>query len=120
MSLHAGREQVPAARQVAIFDAHPETARSLGEQSLTLAEQVGDPALTAWALHLLGLAAYIPGDNSGARIHYKRSLAIRPETPVAGWGGERCDLNYVADVYSVAAAARARASPESGRRMPAR
>ena len=46
------------------------------------------------------------------RQHGERGLAIGPETPVAGWGGERCDLNYVADVYSVAAAAaRARAGP---------
>ena len=46
------------------------------------------------------------------RQHGERGLAIGPQTPVAGWGGERCDLNYVADVYSVAAAAaRARASP---------
>ncbi len=44
--------------------------------------------------------------------HRERGLAIGPETPVAGWGGERCDLNYVADVYSAASAsARARAGP---------
>jgi hypothetical protein len=45
--------------------------------------------------------------------HRAQGLEIGPETPVAGWRGERGDLHYVADVYSEAAYdARARAGPE--------
>jgi hypothetical protein len=44
--------------------------------------------------------------------HRERSLEIGPETPVAGWRGERGDLHYVADVYAEAAwRARDRAGP---------
>ena len=46
------------------------------------------------------------------REHGQRGLAIGPETPVAGWGGERCDVSYVADVHLEACASlRARAGP---------
>jgi hypothetical protein len=44
--------------------------------------------------------------------HAERGLAIGPETALAGWGGERGDLHYIADVNLEAAArARARAAP---------
>jgi DNA-binding CsgD family transcriptional regulator len=49
----------------------------LGEQSLALAEEVGDNWLIAWALHLLGLAAYIGADYRTARAYYQSSLVIR-------------------------------------------
>jgi hypothetical protein len=39
----------------------------------------GDPWLIAWALHLLGLAAYIAADYPTARAYYMLSLAIRRE-----------------------------------------
>ncbi|HEY4027223.1 MAG TPA: HNH endonuclease signature motif containing protein, partial [Candidatus Dormibacteraeota bacterium] len=53
-----------------------------------------------------GGAAYLQ------RCHTEGGLAIVAATPSAGWGGERCDPNYVADVYSEAAFnARARAGP---------
>ena len=46
------------------------------------------------------------------REHGERGLAIGPETPVAGWGGERCDVSYVADVHLEACASlRVRAGP---------
>ena len=66
--------------RVAYFDNDPAIpARSLGEESLAAAEEVGDPWLIAWALHLLGLAAYIAADYPTARAYYSRSLAIRRE-----------------------------------------
>ena len=40
---------------------------------------VGDEWLIAWALHLLGMAAYIEADYPTARAYYERSLAIRRE-----------------------------------------
>jgi non-specific serine/threonine protein kinase len=54
-------------------------ARALGEECLTVAEQVGDRWLMAWALHLLGLAAQIAADYPTARAYYAQSLAIRHE-----------------------------------------
>jgi hypothetical protein len=45
------------------------------------------------------------------RQHRERGLAIGAGTPVAAWGGERCDWRYVADVNADAAAYRARARP---------
>jgi hypothetical protein len=49
------------------------------------------------------------------RGHRERGLAIGPETPVSGWGGERGDLHYIADVFSEGALrARARAGSASG------
>jgi DNA-binding CsgD family transcriptional regulator len=65
--------------RVAYYDNDPVTAGSLGEESLELAEEVGDDWLIAWALHLLGLAAYIAADYPTARKYYTRSLAIRRE-----------------------------------------
>jgi Bacterial regulatory proteins, luxR family len=52
-------------------------ARSLGLESLEVAEHVGDPWLIASALHLLGIAAYIAADFPAAQGYYERSLAIR-------------------------------------------
>jgi hypothetical protein len=47
------------------------------------------------------------------RQHGERGLAIGAESPVSGWGGERCDWRYVADVNADAAHdARARAAPD--------
>jgi len=44
------------------------------------------------------------------RQHRERGMSIGPATPVAGWGGERGDNHYIADVFSDAAYdARARA-----------
>jgi hypothetical protein len=43
------------------------------------------------------------GAASLRRQHGERGLAIGAETPVAGWGGERCDWRYVADVNADAA-----------------
>jgi len=46
------------------------------------------------------------------REHRQLGLTIGSATPVAGWGGERCDWRYVADVNADAAHdARARAGP---------
>src|SRR5262249_43149254 len=36
------------------------------------------------------------------RRHRERGLAIGPKTPVAAWGGEPCDVEYVAGVYAEA------------------
>jgi DNA-binding CsgD family transcriptional regulator len=63
--------------RVAYFEKDPAAAHSLGEQSLTIAQEVGDASLIAWAHHLLGLAAYIADDDLTARVHYERSLAMR-------------------------------------------
>jgi hypothetical protein len=42
----------------------------------------------------------------------ERGLAIDGRTPAAGWGGERGDNHYIADVFAEAAwFARARAGP---------
>ena len=57
-----------------------------------------------------------PGTGGGAHLrerHGERGLAIGPETALAGWGGERGDLHYVADV-NLEAAARARALARAG------
>lgn len=63
--------------RVAYFDGDHPRARALGEQSLTLAESLGDRWLLAWALHLLGLAAHIAGDLATADELYEQSMAIR-------------------------------------------
>ena len=60
-------------------------------------------------------AALDPGTGGAARLrrqHGEQGLAIGAETPVAGWGGERCDWRYVAEVHADAAHdARTRAGP---------
>ena len=57
---------------------HP--ARTHGQASLRIAEELGDPWLVAVAaVHLLGIAAYIDGDYAASRAFYERSLAIRGE-----------------------------------------
>jgi DNA-binding NarL/FixJ family response regulator len=40
---------------------------------------VGDPWLTAYPTHLLGIAAYIAGDYPAAREYYERSLMLRAQ-----------------------------------------
>jgi hypothetical protein len=56
-----------------------------------------------------------PATGGAARLRRQqgeRDLVIGAETPVAGWGGERCDWRYVANVNADAAYdARARAGP---------
>jgi non-specific serine/threonine protein kinase len=42
-----------------------------------VAEQLGDQWLIAYALHLLGIAAYLERDYSTGREYYERALAIR-------------------------------------------
>ena len=55
------------------------------------------------------------GTGGAARLrrqHREGGLRIGAETPVAGWGGERCDWRYVAEVHADAAHdARTRAGP---------
>jgi hypothetical protein len=58
------------------------------------------------------LDAATGGSTHLRQEHEERGLAIGPETPVAGWGGEHFDLHYAADVYLEASAfAGARAAP---------
>ena len=56
-----------------------------------------------------------PETGGAARLrrqHREGGLVIGAGSPVAGWGGERCDWRYVADVNADAAHdARARAGP---------
>ena len=51
----------------------------LGQRTLRLAEALGDAWLTGWALHLLGLAAYIGGEYGVAEAYYERCLTLRRE-----------------------------------------
>jgi hypothetical protein len=52
------------------------------------------------------------GAASLRRQHREDGLVIGAESPLAGWGGERCDWRYVADVHADAAYdARTRAGP---------
>jgi predicted ATPase/class 3 adenylate cyclase len=52
------------------------TARTLLEESLTIARELGDQWTVAWVLHLLGRVAYFDNDPATARSLGEHSLAI--------------------------------------------
>jgi tetratricopeptide (TPR) repeat protein len=55
------------------------SARSLYEESLNLARELGDKAGVAISLNNLGLVAYLQGDHTSARSLYEESLALKRE-----------------------------------------
>ena len=56
--------------------AEPQTARALGEQLLTLAQQAQDPALLLVAHRALGATLQTLGANAAAHAHYAQSIAL--------------------------------------------
>ena len=63
--------------RVAYFDRDQVAACSLGEQSLAVADALGDPWLIAWALHLLGWPRISWATMVLPTPIYEPSLAIR-------------------------------------------
>ena len=55
------------------------TARSLIEESLAIARELGDQWAVAWTLHCLGRVASFDGDYAGTRALAEQSLAIAEE-----------------------------------------
>jgi predicted ATPase len=53
-----------------------ETARTVAEQFLELAERLEDPTFLLWAHYTIGWTFYCPGQLSQAREHYEQAIAL--------------------------------------------
>jgi hypothetical protein len=53
-----------------------QTARELGEQLLTLAQHIGDPALLLEAHYALGNTVNYLGEFTAARAHFAQGIAL--------------------------------------------
>jgi hypothetical protein len=53
-----------------------QTARELGEHLLTLAQQVGDPALLLGAYSALGNTVNYLGEFAAAQAHFAQGIAL--------------------------------------------
>jgi non-specific serine/threonine protein kinase len=73
--------------RLAYYQNDADLARRYGEECLSIAQELGDDWLIAYALHLLGLAAHLMADYAKAGAYYEQSLALRErlgELVVAG------------------------------------
>jgi len=59
-----------------LAQAEQQKARELGEQCLTLAKRVDDPAYLARAHRTLGVALYWSGELTSARTHFEQGIAL--------------------------------------------